>query len=226
METATTVKRPRGRPRTDAPSRSDVHVRLPPALKARLERDAERAHRSVAKEFQLRIDRSYASDEDYGGPQMAAMFREMAAAALVVKGRKNRGSFFEDFETFVWVRDTWQRIIQSQMPRPDDELLAEIGRNWDAVKAGAPQSAAQQAAREFIQGSYATSVSVSPIGNLDMVIQHLIPLKGSARAAAQEVSRLAQRIAEITEEEAPSDTAVLPAEPGTGIAAEHASSPR
>jgi hypothetical protein len=55
------------------------------------------------------------------------------------------------------------------MPRPADELLAEIGRNWDAFKAGAPQPPAQQAARELIQGSYASSVSVSQIGSLVMV---------------------------------------------------------
>jgi hypothetical protein len=224
METATTVKRPRGRPRLDAPPRAAVNVRLRPEVRAQLERDAKRATRSVTKEISVRIEKSYVSDEMFGGPQMASMFREMATAALGVERQKSFRSLFEDFETFVLVKDIWQRIIQRQMPRPADELLAEIGRNWDAVKAGAPQPAAQQAARELIQrapisGSYASSVSLSPIGNLDMVIQHLIPLKGSARAAAQEVSRLAQLLAEMTEGEAADDTAVPRVEPDDSIAA-------
>ena len=36
------------------------------------------------------------------------------------------------------------------MPRPADELLAEIGRNWDKVKVGALQTPAQTAAREWL----------------------------------------------------------------------------
>jgi hypothetical protein len=78
------------------------------------------------------------------------MFREMASVALGVERQKKRGSLFDDFETFVFIRDVWQAIIQRQMPRPADELLTEIGRNWDAVKAGAPQTPAQQAAREWL----------------------------------------------------------------------------
>jgi len=150
METAITVKRPRGRPRTDASPRSDVHARLPPALKARLERDAKRARRSVAKEFEIRLEKSYLHDEMYGGPQMADMFRQMGEVALGVARQKNRGSVFEDFETFVVVRDVWQLIIQRQMPRPDEQLLAEVCREWDAFKAGSLQTATQRAAREWL----------------------------------------------------------------------------
>jgi hypothetical protein len=259
METATTVKRPRGRPRLDAPPRVVVNVRLRPEVRAQLERDAKRATRSVAKEISIRIEKSYVRDESFGGSQMSSMFREMAAEALGVERQNNRGSLFEDFETFVVVMGIWGKIIQSRMPRPADELLAEIGRNWDAFKAGAPQPpaqqaareliihsrmtrpadellaeigrkwhvfklgspqpAAQQAAREWIQGSYANSVSVSLIGHLDMVIQHLTPSKGSARAAAREISRLAERIAEMTEGEAAGDNAVPPVEPDNSSAA-------
>jgi hypothetical protein len=86
----------------------------------------------------------------FGGSQLASMFREMAAVALGVERQKKRGSLFDDFETFVFVRNVWQILIQRQMPRPPDELLAEIGRNWDAVRAGAPQTPAQQAAREWL----------------------------------------------------------------------------
>jgi hypothetical protein len=287
METATRVKRPRGRPRTDAPSRPAVHVRLPPALKAELEENARRATRSVTKEIEVRLEKSYLRDEMYGGPQMAAMFRKMVKVALGVARQKNRGSFFEDFETFVFVRSVWQIIIQRQMPRPTDELLAEISRKWDASKAGAPQMPAQQAAREWLiqhtpmtltqalpagleagitwhvgaggsvgnkpaktnetaatgepdvapkipaigslaqatqhlfpseltSGSFASSVAVSPIGSLAMVLEGLIPSQGSARAAAREVSRLVQLLAEMTEGEAASDAAVPPAEPDPG----------
>jgi hypothetical protein len=150
METVTPAKRPRGRPRTDPPPRSDIHARLPPAVKAQLERDAKRAHRSVAKEFQFRINESYASDEHYGGPQMAALFRELAAVALGVERQRKRGSFFEDFETFVFVRDVWQMIIQRQIPRPSEELLADVCREWDAFKSGARQTPTQAAVRAWL----------------------------------------------------------------------------
>jgi hypothetical protein len=223
---------------------------------------------------------------------MAAMFREMASVALGVARQRNRGSFFEDFETFVFVRDVWQAIIQRQMPRPSEELLAQVLKSWDTFRSGSSQPAAQQAAREWLiqhtpipmtlaealagtfepglsrragtseavsdkpaetnetaatgepdvppkipaigslaqatqdlfppertSGSFAASVAASPIGSLDMVIQHFIPLKGSARAAAQEVSRLAQLLAEMTEGEAADDTAVPRVEPDDSIAA-------
>jgi len=285
METATTVKRPRGRPRTDTPDRSDVHARLSPALKARLERDAKRAHRSVAKEFELRLERSYLNDEMYGGPQMAAMFREMAEVALGYAKYRNRGSFFEDFEVFVFVRSVWQAIIQRQMPRPGEELLAEMCREWDAFKAGSPQTAAQQAAREWLIHHTASQLTLAqllagtmepavgrsakpreaasgklstpdaaatresamppeslfgnlakviegpipsesptstalfgtalfggalwPIGSVAKAMEGLLPSQGSARAAASEVSRLAELLADATET-GDTDTAIQP----------------
>jgi hypothetical protein len=70
----------------------------------------------------------------YGGSQMAAMFRELAgAAAVIARQEKSRGSFFDDFKLFVLVRNIWQTIIQSHMPRPDDELLAQVCQEWDAL---------------------------------------------------------------------------------------------
>jgi hypothetical protein len=303
METATRVKRPRGRPRIDAPLRPAVHVRLTPGVKGQLERDAKRANRSVTKEIEVRLEKSYLRDEMYGGPQMAAMFREMANVALGVAGQKNRGSFFEDFEVFVLVRNVWQIIIQRQMPRPADELLAEVSRKWDAFKAGAPQTHAQAAAREWLiqhtpmtlaealagtfepgisshaetsesvsdkpaetteaaaagepdmppkplssrdkipalgslaqaiqhlipsefpSGSFSSSAAVRPIGSLAMVLQGFTQSQGNARAAAQEIARLVGLLAEMTEGEAASDTAVPRAEPDSGIAAARGNSP-
>lgn len=292
METATTVKRPRGRPRIDAPPRPAVLVRLPPALKAQLERDAKKAKRSVTKEIEVRLDKSYLRDELYGGSQMASMFREMAEVSLGVARQKDRGSFFEDFEVFVFVREIWQIILQRQMPRPRDELLAEVGREWDAFKAGAPQTPAQHAAREWlIRHTPMTLVQVLarvlepaisrpagrrepasdipaktpeaaetgdpnlsqqpvfgvgevpliaslgkamehlipsedaaapaafvgsavwPIGNIAKAMEGLVPSQGSVRAAAGEVSRLAQLLADSTEESGIGGTAVPPIGP-------------
>src|SRR4029077_8118611 len=138
------------------------------------------------------------------------------------------------------------------MPRPTDELLAEVSRKWDAFKAGAPPTPAQAAAREWLlqptpitwakapagpfgQGasshagtrepisdkpsetnelvtagataaaskpidSFGVSAgSTWPIGSLVTVMEGLIPSQGSARAAAREVSRLSQLLAEMTE---------------------------
>jgi len=150
METLTMAKRPRGRPRNGAPPKPEVHVRLAPDIKAQLERDAKRAKRSVTKEFEVRVRKSYLSDQIYGGPQMAAMFRELAEVALGVANQKNRGSFFDDFEVFVLIKDVWDTIIQSHMPRPNDELLAKVSREWDASKAALPRTSTQAAARDWL----------------------------------------------------------------------------
>lgn len=275
MEIATTVKRPRGRPRIDAPPRPAVHVRFSPRVKGQLERDAKRANRSVTREIEVRLEKSYLRDEMYGGSEMAAMFREMAVVASGVARQKNRGSFFEDFETFVFVRDVWQIILQRQMPRPADELLAEISRKWDAFKAGAPPTPAQ-AAREWLIQHTPTPMTLArvlaatfehgisshagtresasgkpaetnelvapgdaaapshpidsfgagwPIGSLSKVMAGLIPSHGSARAAAREVSRLAQLLAETTEGEAASDPAVPPVKPVTAVVETRGNSP-
>lgn len=150
MKTPPMAKRSRGRPRNDAPPWPDVHARIPPGLKAALERDAKRAKRSAAKEFVVRLEKSYRSDEKYGGPQMAAMFRVLAEVALGIAKQQNRGSFFDDFEVFVLVRDVWNIIIQDQMPRPDDQLLAKVSREWDVSKAASPQTSTQAAALEWL----------------------------------------------------------------------------
>jgi hypothetical protein len=61
--------------------------------------------------------------------------------------------------------------------------------------------------------------AVWPIGSLAKVMEGLIPSQGSVRAAAGEVSRLAQLLAEATEEPAAADTAVPTTAPVTDIAA-------
>ena len=159
METAT--KRPRGRPRNAAPPRPIVHVRILAALKAQLERDAEEANRSLTKEIEVRLEQSYLRDELYGGSRMASMFREMAEVAIGFARHKNLASFFEDFEVFVFARDVWDAIIRSRMPRPNDELLDDVVRRWDTHKAGAPQTSAQMAAREWLIRHTHTSMTLA-----------------------------------------------------------------
>jgi hypothetical protein len=288
MESAT-AKRPRGRPRTNAPPRPSIHVRLSPPLKARLEEDAEKANRSVRKEIEIRLENSYRDeDEIYGGPELAALFRELAKIAVGVVLQKNRGSFFDDFEAFVSTTNVWDSVIKDRMPAPDDELLAEVSRTWDAVKAGAPQTPAQRAASEWLiqhtqrsnladlfaasayaqaasqdagtdqqardvpaektapsaragghpptagprlglgflgtlSGLLGTAATPSPgqgsptlfgtIGLLALVMDGLAASKGGFRAAAGDVSRLAQFIADATEPAPASDASVPPAVP-------------
>lgn len=81
---------------------------------------------------------------------MASMFRELAEVALGVANQQNGGSFFDDFEVFVLVRDVWDIIIQRHMPRPNDELLAKVSREWDLSKARSPRTATKAAAREWL----------------------------------------------------------------------------
>jgi hypothetical protein len=172
MATMPTPKRPRGRPRKDAAPRPEIHVRLAPDFKAQLERDARRAKRSVTKEFEVRVRKSYLSDQIYGGPQMAAMFRELAEVALGIAKQENRGSFFDDFEVFVSVRRIWESIIRSHMPRPNDELLAKVSREWDLSKAASPRTATQAAAQEWL-------IRHTPLPH-GVTLQHLLAGVGPA----------------------------------------------
>jgi hypothetical protein len=234
----------------------------------------------------------------YGGPEMAAMFRQMAEVALGVAAQKNRGSFFKDFETFTLVKVVWQQIIRRQMPRPGEELLAEVCREWDALKSGSLQTATQRAAREWLidhtpvamtlvqmlaglhepsiggsagprqpaadkpsshdaaatretamptapiffgsmfppidalgkapesltssEGVASTAFSGSadwPIGSIARAMEGLLPAQGSVRAAASEVSRLAELLADATQESAPNETAVPPTTPDPNVVA-------
>jgi hypothetical protein len=130
-----TVKRRRGRPRLDPDKRQrpEIYVRMPSALEERLKRDAQIANRSLTKEIEVRLERSYLRDEIYGGSKMAAMFREMADIALGMERQHEGRSFFDDFRVFVQVSKIWEDFIKRWMPRPDDELLAEVRNRWEAA---------------------------------------------------------------------------------------------
>jgi hypothetical protein len=171
------------------------------------------------------------------------------------------------------------------MPRPDDELLDTVSREWDVSKAASPRTSTQAAAREWLirhaslphgvtlahllAGTFgpvigkssenreptrdmpaptfelaATGMSIPPIGGLGQVLEDLTKSQGnagstvwpiggvakimadlirlggsSARAAAGEVSRLAQLLAEATEDAAAGDTAVPRRDPDTDVEA-------
>jgi hypothetical protein len=148
METSIKAKRPRGRPRRTEPPRPSIHIPLDPAVKERLERDAKNAKRTIRKEIELRIEKSYLHDEIYGGPELASLFHELAEIAVHFPLHKKRDSFFDDFEMFVSVTRIWDGVIAKRMPRPDEEILAEALRTPDA----APQTPVLRAARKwFIQ---------------------------------------------------------------------------
>src|SRR5215469_5093958 len=97
MESSST-KRPRGRPRIEAPPRDLLHIRAPAAIKAELEQDARTAHRSVTKEVVTRVCKSYLSDDQYGGPELASLFRQMGEATTAIETKFGQGSFFQNFE--------------------------------------------------------------------------------------------------------------------------------
>jgi hypothetical protein len=60
---------------------------------------------------------------------------------------------------------------------------------------------------EFEVGSFPSSVAVSPIGNIAMAMQSLLPALGGARAAAEEVSKLARLLVDAVDELATGETA-------------------
>jgi hypothetical protein len=148
------MKRPRGRPRSGAPPKPPLNIRFAPELRSQLEQDARRANRSIREELETRSRKSYLSDVGYGGPPMAAMFREMAGVAELIGSRKGEGSFFTDLEVFLETKEIWDRIIQRHMPLPSDELIAELRRDRDDVKTGARWNRVRQAIQERLFERY------------------------------------------------------------------------
>jgi hypothetical protein len=281
-----TVKRRRGRPRLDPDKRQrpEIYVRMPSALEERLKRDAQTASRSLTKEIEIRLDRSYLRDKIYGGSKMAAMFREMADIALEIERQHQGRSFFDDFRVFVQVSKIWKYFIKRCMPRPDDELLAEVRDRWEAAwgkgigspgritntsaedaaldwlivhtprlpgmtlarilagvlepviseRTGTPEPASDKPAEppepEAIGniaippkppeslGTAFPGGAAWPIGSLARVMEGFMRSRGSASAAAGEVSRLAQLLAQAMEEPAGGDTAVSSIDAATDVA--------
>ena len=207
MEASAAAKRSRGRPRNTAPPHPSIHVRLSPPLKARLEADAEKANRSVRKEIELRLENSYrVEDEIYGGPKMAALFREMAKVADGVALKQNIRSFFDDFRAFVFVKDVWDHMIRDEMPRPDVDLLADVCQRWDAgpsqtsAKAGPPPSSEEQAALEWL--TLNTLRSMPPEDARARLVEILA--EGRAQAGSQQTRTRKQASDTQAEESAPS----------------------
>ena len=102
-----------------------VGFRPTPGLKAFLDQAAEGNGRSVSKEIESRLERSFQSDEAMGGPKLHALFRMLAAAANLVEARMGK-EWSEDTETFFAVKEAWRPIIEFAGPPMPLQLMNKL----------------------------------------------------------------------------------------------------
>jgi hypothetical protein len=117
------------------------------ALVDRLERSFER-EQSQAQTVEI----------NFGGRQMSAMFRMMAAAADLIADRIGKGSALTDYETFVAAQKPWKEIIERFQPKPARHLVdavVALDQERQALDAEKPEPPAQPL-HEYLEGLLAT----------------------------------------------------------------------
>jgi hypothetical protein len=80
-------RRPRGRPALpdEMGKRYSLGIRTTRELRDALKDAADASGRSVAQEIELRLERSFETEDAYGGPRLARLFRMVAAMAAVAE---------------------------------------------------------------------------------------------------------------------------------------------
>jgi hypothetical protein len=119
------VKRRPGRPPL-APGmtkRAPLSLRTTPKLKGQLQNRSDETGRSLTQEAEFCIEAWLALEQVFGGQQMAALLRLMAAAATLVEAQIGRGSMMTDYWTYSAVEQAWRGIIGSHRPIPSPEVV-------------------------------------------------------------------------------------------------------
>src|SRR5262245_45515821 len=137
------VKRRPGRPPQThgVTKRAPLSLRTTPKLKGQLQSRSDETGRSLTQEAEFCIEAWLTLEQVFGGQQMAALLRLMAAAATLVEAQIGRGSMMTNYWTYKAVEEAWKGIIDSHGPLPSPEaveLLDEAIR-LDKETPGAPE---------------------------------------------------------------------------------------
>jgi hypothetical protein len=146
------VPRKRGRPALppEEGKRFPLNTRTTKELKERIEAAASQSGRSVAQEVERRLEQSFDREElqaktietNFGGRQMSAMLRMMAAAADLIADQLGKGTAMADYETFIAVQRAWKPIIERFRPKPGRHLVdavVALQREQEALVEEEPQ---------------------------------------------------------------------------------------
>lgn len=102
-------------------------VRLKASLHAKLEADAEAQQITLNAALADRLERSFADETAaYGGPRLAAIFRQLAAS-LYGKNLEIGSNVFSDFATANDLLSTWRDVLHGNiMPEWPETVLRRI----------------------------------------------------------------------------------------------------
>ena len=102
---------------------ASMGFRPTPEIREKLEEAANANGRSMSQEVEHRLEQSFEGDEALGGRQFRAMFSLFGNAAVLIEQQTGK-AHFEDWYTYVAVRNAWQHLIAGFGPSPPAEYHA------------------------------------------------------------------------------------------------------
>ena len=127
-----TRKPKRGRPSLPPGERklASLGFRPTPEIRSSLEAAAKKNCRSVSKEVEARLDRSFLNDkaqrDALGGDDIYSLLKLLGAAAALIKSQT--GKSWGDWKTAVAIRAAWKNLIAEASPKLPKKWEAAIKR--------------------------------------------------------------------------------------------------
>ena len=124
MKAIKRVGRPSKAPQKGA--RNSLGLRVTAETKNRLKAAVAASGRSQSQEAEFRLERSFRKEDDgiaaLGGSEQHALFRMMAAAAVIIENRTGK-SWSSDWKTSIAVRKAWTELIIAVLPKPPEKFM-------------------------------------------------------------------------------------------------------
>jgi hypothetical protein len=118
----------RGRPALPkgAGKRHALGLRATAECRKALEEAAASSGRSISQEIEFRLERSFHQDAEFGGREMAGLFRMMAGAAALISERRGGKPWSTDWESFQAVSAAWRELMNQVSPNMPAEWKARF----------------------------------------------------------------------------------------------------
>ncbi len=116
--------RKRGRPPLppEEKRRPSMGFRPTPQLRERIEAGSQISRQSLSQEIEAQLEQAYASDREFGGRELHALFRMMGAAADLIEARTGK-PLFSDWDTWNAARRAWIMLMKEAAPKPPPDFV-------------------------------------------------------------------------------------------------------
>ena len=88
----------------------------------RTEAGSQISRQSLSQEIEARLEQAYASDREFGGRELHALFRMMGAAADLIEARTGK-PLFSDWDTWNAARAAWTMLMKEAAPKPPPDYV-------------------------------------------------------------------------------------------------------